>query len=97
MTAFMRFTTKVRTILPTSSGTVPQWKDGSRIHDILVTVIGIAGTSITRMLNARKEAGHAMAERIPENDFVGLTGGHLLLRQDERVRTEIAAFIEKHR
>jgi hypothetical protein len=49
------------------------------------------------MLNARKEAGHAMAERIPENDFVGLTGGHLLLRQDERVRTEIATFIEKHR
>jgi pimeloyl-ACP methyl ester carboxylesterase len=44
-----------------------------------------------------KEAGHAMAERIPGNDFVGLTGGHLLLRQDERVRTEIAAFIEKHR
>jgi hypothetical protein len=44
-----------------------------------------------------KEAGHAMAERIPENDFVELTGGHLLLRRDERVRTEIAAFIEKHR
>lgn len=44
-----------------------------------------------------REAGHAMAERIPENDFVGLTGGHLLLRQDERVRTEIAAFIEKYR
>ena len=44
-----------------------------------------------------KEAGQAMAERIPENDFVGLTGGHLLLRQDERVRTEIAAFIEKYK
>jgi pimeloyl-ACP methyl ester carboxylesterase len=44
-----------------------------------------------------KEAGHAMAERIPENDFVGLTGGHFLLRQDERVRAEIASFIERHR
>lgn len=44
-----------------------------------------------------KEAGHAMAERIPENEFVGLTGGHFLLRQDERVRAEIASFIEKHR
>lgn len=43
-----------------------------------------------------KEAGHAMAERIPENEFVGLTGGHFLLRQDERVRAEIASFIEKH-
>ena len=55
MTALMRSTTKVKTILPTSSGTVPQWKDGARIHDTLVTVIGIAGTSITRMLNARDE------------------------------------------
>ena len=44
-----------------------------------------------------KEAGYAMAGRIPENDFVGLTGGHLLLRQDERVRTEIAAFIQIHK
>lgn len=44
-----------------------------------------------------KEAGHEMAERIPEDHFVGLTGGHFLLSQDERVRTEIAAFIEKHR
>lgn len=44
-----------------------------------------------------KETGHEMAERIPGNDFVGLTGGHFLLRQDERVRTEIAAFIEKYR
>jgi pimeloyl-ACP methyl ester carboxylesterase len=44
-----------------------------------------------------KEAGHVMAERIPDNEFVGLTGGHFLLRQDDRVRTEIAAFIENHR
>ena len=44
-----------------------------------------------------KEAGHAIAERIPENDFIGLTGGHLLLRQDERIRAEIASFIEKYR
>lgn len=44
-----------------------------------------------------KETGHEMADRIPENDFVGLTGGHFLLRQDERVRTEIAAFIEQYR
>lgn len=43
-----------------------------------------------------KEAGHVMAERIPDNEFVGLTGGHFLLRQDDRVRIEIAAFIEKH-
>lgn len=44
-----------------------------------------------------KETGHAMADRIPENDFVGLTGGHFLLTQDERVREEIATFIEKHK
>jgi len=44
-----------------------------------------------------KEVGHEMETRIPENDFVGLAGGHFLLRQDERIRTEIAAFVEKHR
>lgn len=59
-------------------------------------------TSPTLILQAEddpreREAGHVMAERIPENDFVGMTGGHLLLRQDERVRTEIAEFIEKYR
>jgi pimeloyl-ACP methyl ester carboxylesterase len=42
------------------------------------------------------EGGHELAERIADSKFVNLTGGHFLLRQEQRVQTEIAAFIAKH-
>jgi pimeloyl-ACP methyl ester carboxylesterase len=42
------------------------------------------------------EGGRELAERIPDSEFVGLTGGHFLLRQERMVQTEIAKFIAKH-
>ena len=42
-----------------------------------------------------KEGGHELAESIPDSEFVGLTGGHFLLRQESKVQTKIAEFIAK--
>ncbi|MGH2352160.1 MAG: alpha/beta fold hydrolase [Chloroflexota bacterium] len=44
-----------------------------------------------------REGGRAMAERIAGSEFVGLTGGHFLLRQETRLQAEIARFVAKHR
>ena len=43
-----------------------------------------------------KEGGSNMAKRITDSKFVGATGGHFLLRQKNKVQTEIAEFIAKH-
>jgi hypothetical protein len=34
-----------------------------------------------------------MATRIPNNQYLGLTGGHFLLRHEEEIRAATAAFI----
>ncbi len=44
-----------------------------------------------------REGGREMARRIAGSDYVGLSGGHFLLRQEQRARAEIVAFIGKHR
>jgi pimeloyl-ACP methyl ester carboxylesterase len=40
--------------------------------------------------------GREMAARIPDNQYVGLTGGHFLLRHQEEIRAAIADFIAEH-
>jgi pimeloyl-ACP methyl ester carboxylesterase len=40
-----------------------------------------------------KAGGEELAKRIPNSDYVRLKGGHLLLRQANKVRFEIARFI----
>ena len=40
--------------------------------------------------------GREMARRIPDSEFIGLTGGHFLLRHDQEIRAANAAFIAKH-
>ena len=40
-----------------------------------------------------KAGGEELAKRIPNSDYVRLKGGHLLLRQANKVRFEIAQFI----
>ena len=41
-----------------------------------------------------REGGKELAERIPNNEYVALTGGHFLLREKPRVRNEFDEFIE---
>jgi pimeloyl-ACP methyl ester carboxylesterase len=43
-----------------------------------------------------KAGGEELARRIPNSDYVRLKGGHLLLRQANKVRFEIAQFILAH-
>jgi pimeloyl-ACP methyl ester carboxylesterase len=40
--------------------------------------------------------GREMATRIPDNQYIGLTGGHFLLRHQDEIRTAIAEFIAEH-
>lgn len=40
--------------------------------------------------------GREMARRIPNSEFIGLTGGHFLLRHEQEIRAATAAFIAKH-
>ena len=40
--------------------------------------------------------GREMARRIPNSEFIGLTGGHFLLRHEQEIRAANAAFIAKH-
>ena len=40
-----------------------------------------------------KAGGEELAKRIPNSDYVRLKGGHFLLRQENKVRFEIAQFI----
>lgn len=40
--------------------------------------------------------GREMARRIPNNEYIGLTGGHFLLRHDKEIQAANAAFIAKH-
>jgi hypothetical protein len=37
-----------------------------------------------------------MARRIPNSEFIGLTGGHFLLRHEQEIRAANAAFIAQH-
>ena len=39
--------------------------------------------------------GREMARRIPHSEFIGLTGGHLLLGHEAEIRAATAAFIAK--
>jgi pimeloyl-ACP methyl ester carboxylesterase len=40
--------------------------------------------------------GREMARRIPDNEFIGLTGGHLLFHHEQEIQAANAAFIAKH-
>lgn len=40
--------------------------------------------------------GREMAARIPDNQYMGLTGGHFLLRHQDEIRGAIADFIAEH-
>jgi pimeloyl-ACP methyl ester carboxylesterase len=40
--------------------------------------------------------GREMARRIPNSEFIGLTGGHFLLHRNDEIRAATAAFIAKH-
>jgi 2-hydroxy-6-oxonona-2,4-dienedioate hydrolase len=40
-----------------------------------------------------EEGGREMATRIPNSQYLGLTGGHFLLRHEEEIRAATAAFI----
>jgi len=40
--------------------------------------------------------GREMARRIPDSEFIGLTGGHFLLRHKAEIRAATAEFIAKH-
>jgi pimeloyl-ACP methyl ester carboxylesterase len=40
--------------------------------------------------------GGEMARRIPNSEFIGLTGGHVFLRHEDEIRTATAEFIAKH-
>lgn len=42
------------------------------------------------------EGGREMARRIPDNEYIGLTGGHFLLRHQSEIRSAIAEFIAEH-
>lgn len=42
------------------------------------------------------EGGRLMARRIAGSIYVGLTGGHFLVHQESRLRTDTAAFIAQH-
>lgn len=39
--------------------------------------------------------GREMASRIPNSEFIGLTGGHVLLRHEGEIRAATAEFIAK--
>jgi pimeloyl-ACP methyl ester carboxylesterase len=40
--------------------------------------------------------GREMARRIPDSEFIGLTGGHLLFHHEQEIQAANAAFIAKH-
>jgi pimeloyl-ACP methyl ester carboxylesterase len=40
--------------------------------------------------------GREMARRIPNSEFIGLTGGHFLLRHEDEIRVASAEFIARH-
>jgi pimeloyl-ACP methyl ester carboxylesterase len=42
------------------------------------------------------EGAREMERRIPHNEYIGLTGGHFLLRHQSEIRTMIAEFIAEH-
>jgi pimeloyl-ACP methyl ester carboxylesterase len=44
-----------------------------------------------------QEGGNNLAERIDSSEYIKLTGGHFLMREEKRVQTEIAEFINNHR
>jgi hypothetical protein len=37
-----------------------------------------------------------MAERIPNSEYIGLTGGHFLLRQEAAIQAATRQFMAKH-
>jgi pimeloyl-ACP methyl ester carboxylesterase len=42
------------------------------------------------------QGGREMAERIPNSEYLGLTGGHFLLRQEEAIQAATRQFMTKH-
>jgi pimeloyl-ACP methyl ester carboxylesterase len=42
------------------------------------------------------EGGRKTAERIPNSEYIGLTGGHFLLRQEEAIQAATRQFMTKH-
>lgn len=43
-----------------------------------------------------KEGAIELTKRIPNHQFIGLAGGHFLLRQEQKVETEILRFLANH-
>lgn len=63
-------------------------------NEIPLERIGVPTLILQAVDDPRERAGgQALAERIPGSEFVGLTGGHFLLRQEDRVRAEIDRFV----
>ena len=63
------------------------------LEHLLVPTLILQSTDDPR----EKAGGEQLARRIPNNDYVRLKGGHLLLRQADTVRFEITKFILAHK
>jgi len=60
-------------------------------------VIALAALILAPVDDESAEGGREMARRIAGSEYLGLTGGHFLLRQEERLQAEIAEFVARHR
>ena len=72
----------------------PDINTGYPLEEITVPVliINAADDPLALYKNAQR-----MAERIPDSKLVTIeSGGHMLLGHEERVRSEIIAFLEEH-
>jgi pimeloyl-ACP methyl ester carboxylesterase len=67
-----------------------------RVNDILFEQISVPTLIFQAVTTPRVPRGQEMAQRIPANRFVGLTGGHFLLTYGSEVRTAIEDFIAKY-
>lgn len=68
------------------------------VNDIPFEKIGSPTLILQAIDDPRERAGGSeLARRVTGSDYVGLTGGHLLMRQEKRILTEIAEFIEGHK
>lgn len=67
------------------------------VNDIPFEQIVLPTLIIQAVDDSREYAGgQEMVSRIPDCEFIGLTGGHLLLGHEKEIRTATAAFIAKH-
>lgn len=68
------------------------------VNDIPFEQIKIPTLILQAVDDPREKAGGSeLAKRIAGSEYVELTGGHLLLRQEDKVKTEIAEFISNHK